>query len=82
MFFCICLLCSIFLVYLLCFSSAVCFQGTIQVLDGNEMLSAAELAQWEDSKLVNDMAASQGTRIHIRWRFCPTISMKEIEEEM
>jgi hypothetical protein len=46
------------------------------------MLSAAELAQWEDSKSVNDMAVSQGTRIHIRWCCCPTISMKEIEEEM
>ena len=61
--------------------STVCFsfQGTIQALARDETMSAAESAQWEDAKSVNDAAASQGIRIRRHCR--PTASMKEIEEK-
>ncbi|XP_047046143.1 indole-3-glycerol phosphate synthase, chloroplastic-like [Lolium rigidum] len=48
--------------------------NTVQALARDEMLGAAEPAQWDDA------AASQGVRIRRHRR--PTASMKEIEEEM
>jgi hypothetical protein len=54
--------------------AAVCLQNTVQALARDEMLGAAEPAQWEDA------AASQGIRIRRHRR--PTASMREIEEEM
>ncbi|XP_051207679.1 indole-3-glycerol phosphate synthase, chloroplastic [Lolium perenne] len=49
-------------------------KNTVQALARDEMLGAAEPAQWEDA------AASQGIRIRRHRR--PTASMREIEEEM
>ncbi|WVZ94364.1 hypothetical protein U9M48_040263 [Paspalum notatum var. saurae] len=52
----------------------------LEVLAQDDMLNATELAQCENGKSVNDIAASQGIRIRRHCR--PTASLKEIEEEL
>ncbi|CAM0909197.1 unnamed protein product [Alopecurus aequalis] len=60
--------------------SPICFQSIIRALARDEMLSAADPAQREKAKSVNDAAAREGIRIRRHCR--PTASMEEIEEEM
>jgi indole-3-glycerol phosphate synthase len=55
-------------------------KDTIEALARDEMLNAVELAQWENGKSVNDIAASQGIRIRRHCR--PNAPMKDIEAEL
>ncbi|CAM0909196.1 unnamed protein product [Alopecurus aequalis] len=55
-------------------------KSIIRALARDEMLSAADPAQREKAKSVNDAAAREGIRIRRHCR--PTASMEEIEEEM
>ncbi|KAG8047052.1 hypothetical protein GUJ93_ZPchr0008g12956 [Zizania palustris] len=52
----------------------------LEELAQDDMLNAVELVQWENGKSINDIAASQGIRIRRHCR--PSVSLKEIEEEL
>ncbi|KAF0900439.1 hypothetical protein E2562_031780 [Oryza meyeriana var. granulata] len=52
----------------------------LEELAQDDMVNAVELAQWENGKSINDIAASQGIRIRRHCR--PSVPLKEIEEEL
>ncbi|EEE68466.1 hypothetical protein OsJ_26862 [Oryza sativa Japonica Group] len=52
----------------------------LEELAQDDMVNAVELAQWENGKSINDIAASQGIRIRRHCR--PNVPLKEIEEEL